>query len=116
MVLSSRSGAIFRIFTETGKTYVESAKFDNSFDMQIYCFEEELCINSHLWQTTLIEHSLHFESTYWIRMLYLSQQSCHAMIHGCPSAYDPTGYVSLAQHNSRVPSDSAVVVCFLFVP
>ena len=33
MVLSLRIGAIFRIFTETGKTYVESAKFDNSFDM-----------------------------------------------------------------------------------
>ena len=33
MVVSLRSGAIFRIFTEMGKTYVESAKFDNSFDM-----------------------------------------------------------------------------------
>ena len=30
MVLSLRSGAIFQIFTEMGKTYVESAK---SFDM-----------------------------------------------------------------------------------
>ena len=37
MVLSLCSGAIFQIFTETRKTYVESAKFDKSFDMICVC-------------------------------------------------------------------------------